>query len=282
MSPPFKIVAASCGIALTLVGCSSAPPEKPTQSAPAVARPDPRASAAPLLDDVLHRIGELGGAHTEVRGDLGVLGEFTGKGVVSYADSEADLDVDGNLRMARGNDQHPVTMTVVDGIGYVKSPLTHSKPDKPWLRISPKDNDATAKLLGPALTQVRAASDPRTAFAGVEKATKIQTRSRDQVDGIPTTRYELRVVTSLAAQHAQDPTQRARLRKAAEGGQPELTYQLWIDDDGRPLRFSANSDVEKAGEIALTSNYRDWGTVEAITAPPENKIDSFSMGQPPR
>ncbi|CAM05607.1 hypothetical protein A8924_6784 [Saccharopolyspora erythraea NRRL 2338] len=249
-------VAVSAGLVLLAAACS-APPPRPAPGA--IARPDPRPAAAPLIDALNQRIGEHGSVRGTVTGDLGLLGELTAENSVNYRKPLADLSLTGH-NQPRNQPKQRVEVVVVDGVGYLNSPMTRPQPDRPWLRIVPGGSDFASKLLSPAVGQLREAVDPRAAFADVEQATRIQSSGPDQVDGKPVTRYDLRVV--------------------APGG--ERGYQLWVDEAGLPARFSATHNVAQAGRVSLTSTYRDWGTPTNIQAPPDNLVGAFPEGPPPQ
>ncbi|GAA3355021.1 hypothetical protein [Saccharopolyspora gregorii] len=271
--------------ALAAVSCAPAPAPQPSK--PAAARPDPRPSAEPLLADVLHRIDEEGSVRSSVRGDLGFVGELAGDGAVRYTADRADVALHGTTKPAAAQPPQPVELAVVDGVGYLKSPLLQPEPGKPWLRLAADGTDFAAKLLSPALRQVQDAADPRATFAGVAGATRIQSSAPEQVDGTPTTRYSLRVLTAQGAASAPDEQQRTRLRKAADAGRTEIGYELWLDDRGLPARFAATEQVAQAGQVSLTSTYRDWGAPVDIAPPLADQVGSFPDGplpgaQPPR
>lgn len=271
-----------------LGACSA--PEGPARSAPAAAsasRPDPRASAAPLLTDVLNRINERGSVRSTVRGDLGFVGDLDGAGVARYNPDGSDVSLRGHTRPNPQQRPQPLELAVLDGVGYLKSPLLRPDPAKPWLRIAPAGTDFAAKLLAPALRQLQDSTDPRATFRGIEHATKIQSSAPDQVDGQPATHYSLRVLTGPAAASAPDEQQRKRLQRAADSGQPEIGYELWIGPDGLPLRFAAAQKVAQAGQVSLDSTYRDWGTAADVRAPRPEQVGQFPNGplpqaQPPR
>lgn len=271
-----------------LGACSA--PEGPPRSAPAAAaaaRPDLRASAAPLLNDVITRIDQRGSVRSTVRGDLGFVGDLEGEGLARYTRGGSDVSLHGHTRPSPKQRKQPVELAMLDGVGYLKSPLMRPEPGKPWLRISPDGADFAAKLLAPALRQVQDSTDPRATFRGIESATKIQSSAPDQVGGRPATHYSLRVLTGPAAAAAPDEVQRKRLQKAADSGQSEIGYELWIGEDGLPLRFAAAQKVAQAGQVSLDSTYRDWGTPADIKAPPPEQTGQFPTGslpqaQPPR
>ena len=256
--PRARIAAAlTAGLALVLGACAT--PEPPPPRGAAAVPPDLRPDAAPVLTRVLGRISESGGVHSTVAGDLGLFGMLNAEGVVDYQQQHANLALKGQTR-PRNQPRQQVEVTVVDGVGYLNSPLTRPEPAKPWIRIVPGNPDFAAKLLAPALTQLQEALDPRATFAGVERTTKIQSSTPEQIDGRPTTRYELRV-----------------LEHDGEQG-----YQLWVDDTGLPVRFAATQDVVQAGAVSLTSTYRDWGAPTEVQPPPEPLIGALPEGPPPQ
>ncbi|MCI2416775.1 hypothetical protein MOQ72_05010 [Saccharopolyspora sp. K220] len=277
----------SAGLALisTLGACSAEQPPRP--SALMAARPDPRPAADGVLSQVIGKISERGSVRTSVRGSLGMVGELTAEGVVRYQGSLADLAFDGRTRAAKNQPPQHLQLSIVDGVGYLKTPLVPPEPNKSWLRIAPDGMDFGSRLLSPTLDQLHAAIDPRATFTGVEPATRIQASAPDTVDGKPTTRYELRIITAQAADVATDPQQRIRFRQVANSGEPELGYQLWLDESGLPTRFAASQEVAQAGQVSLTSTYRDWGAPVEIRVPPIEQVGVFQEAtpraqQPPR
>lgn len=278
------------GLAITaaMAGCGSPPePPPPAPGAAAAARPpDTRPSAEPLLAEVMGKLDEQTSARTHVSGNLGMIGDLNAQGVVRYDGPQADLSVDGRTRANPGTHPQPVDVSMVDGVGYLKTPLAHPEPGKPWLKVVPGTQDFVGKLLSPALSQLHAAADPSTAFAGIEPATRMESSSPDDLDGTPTERYELRVLTAEAAKLTDDPQQRERFRKAAQSGREEFGYQLWLDEAGLPVKFAATQQIAQAGKVSLTSTYHDWGAPADIEPPPPEEIGVFRdapmpQAQPP-
>ncbi len=282
------IVSASLLATIGLGACGTPetpPPAKPASAA--AARPDPRPTAAPLLTDVINRVTEHGSVRTTVRGDLGFIGDLEGQGSARYNGEHADVSLRGSTRPSPAQPPQALDLTILDGVGYVKSALLRPEPAKPWLRIAPDGTGFAAKLLAPALRQLQDSTDPRATFQGIESATKIQSSAPDQLDGKPATRYSLRVLTAAAAAKAPDDQQRRRLQQAADNGRPEIGYELWIGKDGLPMRFAAAQKVAQAGQVSLQSDYRDWGAPVEITPPPPEQVGEFPggplpMAQPPR
>lgn len=279
------VAATLTAFALGLGACTAGPPHAPPASGAAALRPDPRAEAAPLLRDVLARIGEEGSARSTVQGNLGLVGELTGESVTRYQAPDADVKLSGHTS-SKNQPRNRVEVAIIDGTGYLKSSLVPAEPGKPWLKITPQGEDVTAKLLSPALAQLQDSTDPRATFSGIEPATKIESSAPETINGVPATRYDLRVLTERAAHITQDPSQRTRLQRAADDGIPELGYRLWIDQSGLPVRFAANEEVSQAGQVSLTSTYRDWGVPAELRAPPAEQVGRMGdlpmpQAQPP-
>ncbi|WP_433869994.1 hypothetical protein [Saccharopolyspora sp. CA-218241] len=276
MSRARATAALSAGLVLAaLVGGCAEPPAPPRPSSGAATmRTDTRPDATQLLATTVEKINRSGGVHNTVRGSLGIVGELNGEGVVQYQGGAAEFSLTGHTE-PEGQRPHPVTLSFVDGVGYLKTPLMRPEPGKPWLRIASDGTDFAAKLFSPALAQVLAAIDPRATFAGIESATKIETSAPEVIDGRQTTRYDLRILTARAAELSTDPQQRERYRSAADSGQREIGYQLWLDESGLPVRFAATQDVAQAGQMSLTSSYRDWGTRVDIQPPPADRVGAF-------
>lgn len=278
-------VALYAGLLLTsgLGACSSDPAPRPaaTPRPLPLPRPDPRADAAPLLHALIQRMDQQGSVRSDVEGKLGLVGDLSGEGTVRYHGPQADVSLGGDAQTTDTSNPQDVELSIVDGIGYLRSPLLFTEAGKPWVRVVPDGHDLGAELLGPALDQLKNTTDPRQAFAGIENATKIQSDAPDRIGGKPVTRYELRVRTEQAARIANDPRQRAGMRAAADDGKPELTYELWVDARGLPARFTAVRDGHQ-GRISLTSFYRDWGVPTDIQAPPAELVGKFpDTPQPP-
>ncbi|MEV4649199.1 hypothetical protein [Saccharopolyspora sp. NPDC049357] len=275
------VLSAGLALAATLNACTSAPPQ-PHAALP-MARPDPRPVAEALLADTINKINARGTAHATMTGSLGVVGQLNADGAVRYRGPQADLALDGKTRNAR---TEKLAVSIVDEVGYLNTPLARPDATKPWLKISQDGSDFGSKLLSPALDQLHESVDPRATFSGVEQATRIQGSAPDTVEGRPTTRYDLRILTEEAARTAPDEQQRERFQRAADDGERELGFQLWLDEQGLPAKFASTTNIAQAGEVSLTSTYRDWGTPVDIQLPPAAQVGVFDdlppMAQPPR
>ncbi len=288
--------------AVALGGCSSSDPAPPPQPGPgaAHARPDPRPSAAGMLGDVLGAMTARGSVHADLQGKLGVVGQVRGSGELHYqadspeaapdsdpnaADADAgensDVALHGHTRSSGGPE--PVALSIVDRIGYLRTPLLPTDNGAPWLRVPAQGTDATAALLGPPLRQLHDAIDPRAALGDVRGAVRIQNTSTETLADRPVTRYDLRLDTRQAAQETDDPQRQRKFGSAAESGREEQRFQLWVDEQDLPVRFSSAPEVNApgaSGPATLTTTYSDW-TEPAAIAPPAPS-DVGDLGQSPK
>ena len=275
------VLSAGLVVLAALSACTGEPPPRPTH--PMAVRPDPRPVADAVLHRVMEQINERGTARTSVRGDLGMVGELNADGAVRYRGPQSDIGLSGQTRNSKPN---PLRIAVVDGVGYVNTPMAQPTPGKPWLRIDPGAGDFGAKLLGPALQRMHQAVDPRATFTGVEQATRVQRSTPENINGLPATCYDLRILTEQAAKIAPEEQQRERFDKAAREGKREMGFQLCADDTDAPVKFAATEEIKQAGEVSLTSTYRDWGSPVAIEPPPNEKVGVFEdappVAHPPR
>ncbi|MHA6801084.1 hypothetical protein [Bounagaea algeriensis] len=298
--------------AVVLGGCSSSEPPPPPQPGPGAAHapPDPRPSAAGMLGDVLGTMTARGSVHTDVRGQLGVVGQVHGSGALHYqddpdtaapdtaapdtaapdpdpnaagADAAANSDVTLHGQTRSGRAPEPVALSIVDQVGYLRTPLLPTDNGAPWLRVPAQGTDATAALLGPPLRQLHDALDPRAALGDVRGAVRIQDTSTEALADRPVTRYDLRLDTRQAANETDDPQRQRKFRSAAESGRAEQRFQLWVDEQNLPVRFSSAPRVDApgaSGPAALTTTYSDWAEPAAIAPPAPSEVGE--LGRAPK
>ena len=221
-----------------LAGCSGHAPDPapPRPSSAEAARPDLRPPATELLTEVIQRIEQQGAAHSEIQGSLGLVGRVQAAGAMNYTRSGTELTLRGHTTPNGHQPPQPIQLSMVDNVGYLATPLASPDPAKPWVKIVPGGNDFGARLLSPALQQLREAVDPRTTFSGVEAATRIHHSAPDQ-SRTPTTRYDLHRPPARRSHRSGALPQRAALRETNG-------YQLWVDGSG-PVRFAARTKWRK-------------------------------------
>ncbi|WP_051580254.1 serine/threonine-protein kinase [Pseudonocardia acaciae] len=102
----------------------------------------------------------------------------------------------------------------------------------------------------------------------------------EQLDGVATTRYTLRVDPAVLTQLAQDPAWRPGGPVSAD---PATTgsYTLWLDRQNRLVRFRSDRPAGSAWMLPMTQDVRfsGWGEPVLISPPPADQVTS-SPGPP--
>ena len=125
------------------------------------------------------------------------------------------------------------------------------------LDLSDPDNPL-AKSLGDV-----SAMDPRgTIEAFTENVDSVSKIGSDDIDGTPTTHYVL--VADTAALGDQ-------LGKEAADLPDSLTFDMWLDEEGRPRRIQA--DLGETG--SMQTDMTDYGSEVSIEAPPADRVQAM-------
>jgi hypothetical protein len=136
-----------------------------------------------------------------------------------------------------------------------------------WTRVDEAATGTAEKTLATTAANVVAGADPTAHLARYRDAALVADAADDTVDGVPVVRYLVVVDLVRAAELEQDPAVREALRAQAESGITRISSTLWIDGANRPLRSETRRTMPGVGTLALTSDYRDWGTPVAIASP---------------
>ncbi|MBW4716639.1 hypothetical protein [Saccharothrix obliqua] len=249
---PFALVACSSGEA-------AAPPTTP-----------PKGDLAVLAEHVEQRRSDLKTArfHTE-----GFASDGDATEVRSIVDGVLRHDPDGvtaamRMRVTTGGQTRDMDLVVArDGL-YVHVEGAPMPEGKKWGFYSPQSGgevDALLRGFGPS-GKVGAELDyvqPRAAL--------IANRAGEQLDGVPTTRYELVVDPMKMAKAIEDPDIQLQHTQLAEYG-VTIRATAWVDDTSAPLkaeyRFELNGKVVKQS----TTRFSGWGEPVDVTAPPAAEV----------
>lgn len=157
-----------------------------------------------------------------------------------------------------------IRVLMVDGQTYVQLPSGLNPSDKPWLLISAESSNPVVQQLATSLQSVTSSSslDQYTAFT---QAATVRLVGPEQVNGTDATHYALSVdVTKLP----NDTPGRSDLLSA---GLVTLPVDLWVDDQGRPVKVSEELTVQdqKVTTLVTLSKFDEDVT---ITAPPADQV----------
>jgi hypothetical protein len=161
---------------------------------------------------------------------------------------------------------------LLPGAVYLALPPAKGLPrSKPWLKVADTPRSTLARQLQPMGEQLRAAVDPAQNVGLLRAAGRVTEVGPATVEGVPATEHRATVNLHTAARLAVDPGVRAQYRLMLAAGVRTLTYQLWLDPTGLPLRVHA--DVPRShGVFSMTGVYRNWGGKVAITAPTAKQV----------
>ncbi|MDN4161742.1 hypothetical protein [Nocardioides abyssi] len=195
--------------------------------------------------------------------------ELSGTGVIDYTQTPVAIEMDQDL----GGSSTKVIS--VDGIAYIN--LGELSQGKFW-KVDPSDPDGPFAALG--MGEVLQQSDPVASLQamedGIEKVTYV---GEEDVDGRDLDHFEMTVDLASAMKNLGSD-----IPKSATKGMPEaLTYDVWLDEEGRFGRMVM--DMPVMGQSSRTEmTIDDWGSDVSIEAPPASEVTdmpdpSQMMGQ---
>ncbi|QIX27056.1 LppX_LprAFG lipoprotein [Nocardioides sp. JQ2195] len=194
--------------------------------------------------------------------------ELVNAGLAMTADGKLDYTGDApkmSMTMsAPAFGEQAIKARVVDGKMYMAMPMLGSGTSDTFFQIDLDDpENPLAQSMG-GLSSFDPKSTVEMFGQGIEKVTMV---GDDSVNGVHTQHY---VVTTNTEEFAKS------LGDDADLVPKDLTYDVWLDDEGRMAKMEAELDAQ--GSMTLTMS--DWGEPVNIVAPPANKIQDFPSGTP--
>jgi hypothetical protein len=131
------------------------------------------------------------------------------------------------------------------------------------------------------------ANDPASSLRLIAQTVDPHVVGHEDVDGKPATRYRITIDFARLAKDP-DPGTRAAAKAALAGGVAKrLPADLWIGDDGLPVREKYTMTLRPKGlpgPVRTTNDLRitDYGVPVHVTAPPKSEVtEASSLGQQP-
>ncbi len=242
-----------------LVACSSGEVSTPQPSSP------PKGDLAVLAEKIDQRRSELKTAHFHTEG-FATDGDATE--VRNIIDGSLRQDLEGitgsmAMQMTTAGQTRRMDMVMTREGLYVHvdgAPMPEGKKWGFYTRQNSGEVTALLRGFGPGAT-VGAELDyvqPRAAL--------IVNRTEEQLDGTPTTRYDLVVDPMKMAKVIEDPDIQLQHTQLAEYG-ITIRATAWVDNTGAPhkaeYRFELNGKIVKQS----TTRFTDWGKPIDITVP---------------
>ena len=172
----------------------------------------------------------------------------------------AKKDVAFDLSMSGASLGGGARFILVDRVIYLKMPGL-SQTDK-FIKIDISDtSNPIAKMFDQMLGQV----DPSQTFKAFDAITSLQKHGTQEIDGVPTTHYTVKVDTqqALKAQGMTSQIPTGQLPKT-------LTYDVWVD--GQHLVRRLRMDIQGT---TVDMSFSQWGEPVDIKAPPSGQIASM-------
>jgi hypothetical protein len=255
-------------------------------------------SSADVLADAASKTTEAGSARIAFTGssDAGLPQSFeiSGKGVVDNANRVGRLEFDfsslaSSLPPGADLSADELTGEVIfeDFVFYMRFPvLSRLLPErKEWVRF---DLEEVSKAQGIDLSQFTqfGQADPSQALQYLRAVSgEVEEKGREDVRGVPTTRYEATVDLRKFPDVLPDD-QREAAEKSVDtlvqqlGGKTELPMEVWIDDDGLIRRQRFEFAFEAQGQevsFRYDSELYDFGVDVEVQPPPAE--DTADLGQ---
>ncbi|WP_110205327.1 DUF7537 family lipoprotein [Nocardioides daejeonensis] len=232
----------------------------PQTDAPETDTPETNSGEAISNDDFAKLIGDGIEATTTAKMKMEITASgvaTTAEGVMDYTGDQPATQMTMTVPGAPNGGKMDVIM--VDGVIYMTMPI---EGQKGYMKIDPKANPELEKQMG-GLSNFDMATMMESFTKGLKK---VETIGSEDIDGVDTTHYRVTVDTAEAAAMLGD--------LGAEGAEvpKELTYDIWLDGEGRFTQMQADLD----GQGSMKMNVFDWGADVDIKAPPANQVQDMS------
>ncbi|MBU2696325.1 hypothetical protein [Pimelobacter sp. 30-1] len=125
-----------------------------------------------------------------------------------------------------------------------------------WLKFDPKDKSNASSPLAPIL----ALADPQKQLAVFGSPKALTLVGEENVEGVDTSHYRVTVDSAAFAKNAGLPADAGKLLP------PELTIDLWLDGDDRPIKMRQEFEIQGA-KSTTEQVYTDYGADVKIDVP---------------
>lgn len=184
----------------------------------------------------------------------------TAAGISSVVEGESvyrDGKLFGHVKSGAGSAQQ-MEGIIADGVLYLKA-TGIPVPDGKWLKLDPNAPDGA----NGALAGLASAANPEAMLRAMGDLTKLSKVGAEEVEGVETDHYEATMSTKNFASALGLPAEAAGMLPAS------LPFDMWIDDDNRPVKMSM--DFEIAGQKSSTEQtYFDYGADVDVTVPKDS------------
>lgn len=212
---------------------------------------------------------------------------LTGEGEFDYETRRGRMTYDfGPLFQALGEqaDVGPAEFILDGNVFYMKFPLfAEVVPGaKEWIKV---DLEAIGQEQGIDLGQLSQVgqTDPATTLDQLRAAGSVEELGVEEIRGVRATHYsaviDLEKTVELAPENVRDDVRQAVEQLEQQLGERELEVEVWIDENGLPVRY--RYDVPLAVDESDTStvvviDFFDWGVDVEIEPPPASQVTDIT------
>ncbi|MBZ5740340.1 LppX_LprAFG lipoprotein [Nocardioides mangrovi] len=201
-------------------------------------------------------------AHMTMTMDLGSTGAMTAEGDVDYTTDTPSVAMKMELPGAPSS-AGEMDVRMVDGVMYLSmGELTQGK----FWKIDPSDPDGPFASLGmdKLFDQMDPAKSLESMETGISKVTYVG--DEDGLDHYELTMNVKKLMDSLGSDMGDMGGMGAQMPDS-------LTYDLWLDDQGRFAKMSMDDlAMGAAGSGSVEMTVSDWGEDVSIEAPPADQV----------
>lgn len=192
-------------------------------------------------------------------------------GVSSVLEGEATYEGDALFGHAKSTADSPqqVESVVADGILYLKGEGLGAPAGK-WLKLDPED-PANA---GSPLAGLAAVADPELALEAMGELDSLELVGPETVDGVEASHYRATMLTANYAEVLGLPAD------AAEILPPKLPFDMWVDEDNRPVKFTLAFEIDGVRSES-EQTYFDYGADIDVEVPADrDTVTPAEIGLP--
>lgn len=224
----------------------------------------PTPSTAPQLGaKLVSAYRSITSAHLDLSFDIaGVTVTGSGDEKVSHGQLTA-LDLKESLPTGG-----QIEIIHVDGKTYAKLPSSANTSGKPYVLVTPQSSNPIVQQLAGSLNTALSAASIKTYSVFVHAAKSLKVDGSETINGVHTTHYTVVVDVSKV------PTTSALSKQALQAsGIKTLPVDLWIDDQGRPVKVTENITIE-GKSLHVVGTMSKYNQPVTITAPPASQVST--------
>lgn len=156
---------------------------------------------------------------------------------------------------------------VIGDTTYMQLPAKYNTSGKPWQLVSASSSNPVIQQMAKSLESVQASASMDQFSAFVDAAKSVTLQGSERIDGVSVTHY------AIVVDIAKLPASTEGLDTLIQAGITTLPVQLWLDDQGRPIKLT--QEVTAGGQsVSTLITLSKYNAPVTITAPPADQIST--------